>query len=132
MSSKKLRFPGRSKSVYFGGMLLAGVGVLLLLAEILAVAQNPSVFTEPEAGSRSLLFGGLLSVGLVLAGFTAMTANAQSVSVVSFRLDPKLEKDDRRLAGVDDAEVSSTFCCRSCHAMNAENAKFCNQCGSRF
>ena len=132
MKIKKLRFLCGSRFVYSVGVLLAGVGVLLFLVEILAVVQNPAVFSESGTGGRSLLMGALAGVGLVLVGFTAMTACARSVSVVGFGLEPKLNQDEQRMSSVVDVRTPSNLHCESCSAVNAENAKFCNQCGTRY
>ena len=107
MKSKKMRLLQGSKLVYFSGMLLAGVGVSLFLAEILTIVQNPAVLTESETGGRSLVVVASVGVGLVLLGFTGMAASAQSVSMVGFGLEPKLGQDDKMQPSFDDRRTRS-------------------------
>lgn len=143
------------KALYYAGMVVGVLGVLLFASNFLVVAAG---FGGPGAmvgdGGRIMLraFGGmaLLVIG---RGMTAVAARGLAGS--GLVLDPgRARRDmepwsrmgggmvqdaldevptvgravDRLASGADPAEVVRVRC-RSCRALNDEHDKFCGQCG---
>ncbi|QEL15284.1 hypothetical protein [Limnoglobus roseus] len=145
--------PPDRQAMYYGGMVLSGLGLLLFLSNFCVIASLadrghvsvPSVSSGPS-------FGGFFARGLggmlLMAAGRGLTAVGQSgwagAGVV---LNPQQARKDlepmNRAAGgllndvleevdalkASPAEPTVKVRCRACRALNDEAAKFCDQCG---
>lgn len=143
------------KVLYYGGMVLTGIGFVLFISTFFTViggmgrahmglgfgfGSGPSVMLRPVIGMI-----------LMIAGSAMRTVGARGLAGSGLVLSPQKAREDlapwARMAGglVDDAlsEVESLqdqktpaseqvvvkVRCRECGTLNRETAKFCNECG---
>jgi hypothetical protein len=153
MATPQRQIPPERKALYYGGMALAGIGLLLFLSTFVTFMLNFGNFNDFEGQARS---EGLRAIGgmvLVVIGACLMSVGAKGLAGSGVILDPEKGRKDlepwSRLGGgvVQDAlsevdivkklegrletpEPQVRIRCGKCHALNDEAAKFCNQCGS--
>ncbi|HSK68707.1 MAG TPA: zinc ribbon domain-containing protein [Candidatus Limnocylindria bacterium] len=137
------------KTLYYGGMALMGIGFLLFISVFFTGFSrmgNPMSFIQgPGFMSRGVVGFVMIAAGAVLRGIGARgTAGSGLV------LDPEKAREDlspytsalggmardamdsfrgQGGAGEKPGEQRVMVRCRSCRALNAEDAKFCSQCG---
>jgi RNA polymerase subunit RPABC4/transcription elongation factor Spt4 len=153
MDMPKRQIPPERKTLYYGGMALIGIGLLLFLSTFVTFMANFGNFDNFEGRAQSegfRAFGGML---LMMIGGFLMNVGAKGWAGSGVVLDPEKARKDvepwSRLGGgvvqdalsevevvkkiqdrLDSPEPQVKVRCQKCHALNDETAKFCNQCGS--
>jgi hypothetical protein len=153
MSDPKRQISPERKTVYYVGMALVGIGLLLFLSVFVTFMANFGNFDNFEGRARSEGFRAFGGVILMMIGGFLMNVGAKGLSGSGVVLDPEKAREDvepwSRMAGgmVDDAiseiELAKKLGergdspspeikvrCRKCQALNDESAKFCNQCAA--
>jgi RNA polymerase subunit RPABC4/transcription elongation factor Spt4 len=153
MKTPNTQVPPERQALYYAGMALTGVGILLFLSVFVTGISNFGNFDNFESrtkseGSRAI--GGLV---LMMIGGFMRNVGAKGWAGSGVVLDPEQARQDvepwSRMSGgvVQDAlsevEVVKKIenrldspgpqikvRCRNCQTLNDETAKFCNQCGS--
>ncbi len=141
------------KSLYYWGMALTGIGLLMFLSTFVTFMANFGNFDHFESRARSegfRSFGGMI---LMMIGGFMMNVAKMGLAGSGILLDPEKARTDvepwSRLQGgvIQDAlsEVDVVkkledawnhpkpqikVRCGKCQALNDEAAKFCNQCGA--
>ncbi len=150
--------PGR-KTVYYVGMALSIVGLLMFLSTFVSGLAHFGDFHHFAEHTRSMglrAFGGII---LLMIGGVVMRIGAQGAFGAGMLLDPEragreLEPWARMSGRLNDAAFSEMSTvretigdalggrrepepapeikirCRSCQALNDEQARFCDQCGA--
>ena len=138
------------KLLYYGGMALMATGLLLFLSVFLSAASvmnSPVSFGEAPGFMTRGVFGFILVfIGAVLRG-----VGARGLAGSGVVLDPERAREDlapftgalggmardavesfREAGGYNGkAEAPQVMVrCRSCKALNREDAKYCDQCGA--
>lgn len=155
MQAPRRQIPPDRKALYYGGLALSVVGLLLFLSVFVSAATNFGNFDNFPGQVQSSMFRALGGMALVVAGGVMRSVGARGWAGSGVVLDPELARKDiepwSRMGGgvVDDAlsEVGVVKAvqdrlavpapapavkvrCRACQALNDEAAKFCNQCGA--
>lgn len=153
MSDPKRQISPERKALYYGGMGLIGVGLLLFLSVFFTSAANFGNFDNFEGRVRSEMFRSIGGIILMAIGSFLMKVGAKGWAGAGVLLDPRQAREDvepwSRMHGgmVDDAlsevelarRLGERFDsppheikvrCRKCQALNGEEAKFCNQCAA--
>jgi RNA polymerase subunit RPABC4/transcription elongation factor Spt4 len=153
MDTPKKQIPPERKALYYGGMALIGIGLLLFLSTFFTFMANFGNFDNFEGraqseGARAL--GGM--VLMVIGGFM-MNVGARGWAGSGVVLDPEQARKDvepwSRMGGgivqdalsevevvkklenrLDSPEPQIKARCQKCQTLNDETAKFCNQCGA--
>jgi hypothetical protein len=138
------------KALYYAGMALAVVGVLLFVSVFFTGIANFGNFDDFQGRARSEGFRAIGGMALIVIGGILMNVGARGLAGSGVVLDPERGRRDvepwSRMAGgvLDDAlsEVDAVkkfgdpapppvkVRCPKCRALNDEAAKFCNQCGA--
>jgi hypothetical protein len=145
------------KALYYTGMSLAGLGMLLFLSVFVTGCMNFGNFENFEGRSRSSMARGFGGMALMIVGSFLMNLGRHGAAGSGLLLDPQKSRKDlepwNRAAGgmtsdaldeidlakklgtkLDDPDAPPPLPvvkvrCRACNALNDEAAKFCNQCG---
>lgn len=153
MKTPRKQIPPERQALYYGGMALMGLGLLLFLSTFVLFAANFGNFENFEGNARSqmcLSFGGM---ALMAGGSFLMNIGVKGWAGSGVVLDPEKAREDvepwtRMVGGVADDALSEVELakklgehlapqpplvkvrCRHCQALNDESAKFCNQCAA--
>jgi hypothetical protein len=153
MDTPKKQIPSDRKALYYGGMAVAGVGLLLFLSTFVTFMANFGNFDNFEARARSEGFRAFGGMALMMVGGFMMNVGAKGLAGSGIVLDPEQARKDiepwSRMGGgvvqdalsevdvvkkiedrLDPPEPQVKVRCRNCQALNDETARFCNQCGS--
>lgn len=153
MDKPQKQIPPERKSLYYLGMILSGVGLLLFLSTFVTFMANFGNFDNFEARARSEGFRALGGMILLMIGGFLMNVGAKGWAGSGIVLDPEKGRKDMepwsRMGGgmVQDAlsevevvkKIGDRFeapkpqvkvRCQKCQTLNDETAKFCNQCGA--
>lgn len=116
MDTQRRQIPPGRKGLYYLGMALAGVGVLLFLSTFVSAIMHFGDFTDFEKRAKSAgvrAFGGIVMVGL---GSALMTIGARGAAGSGVILDPQQARKDvepwSRMAGgtlkdaLDEADIN--------------------------
>ena len=148
------------KTVYYIGMAIAGLGLLLFASTFLSFAllfanfgnvDNDSVSTAARTigGMTIRAFGGMALI--VIGGITCLIG-ARGLAGSGVVLDPEQAQEDlepySRMAGgmlkdvLDEADINIgdgagperviMIRCPSCDKLNEEDSKFCQECGEEI
>ncbi|GHT45720.1 hypothetical protein FACS189454_05670 [Planctomycetales bacterium] len=144
--------PGR-KLVYYSGMALMGVGILMFLSTFLTFAMHQP-FTEPPS-----ILGAIFGVVLVGIGQVLMVIGRVGLAGSGIILDPERARDEQEpfsrmkggmiRDGLDEAGLLDDdglklghsaspqqpvvmIRCRGCGKLNEEYSKFCQECGEKL
>ena len=150
---------GRTVLFYLGTILMASGIVLFLLTFFGVVSEVNQGFGPGPGFGPPHGFGqgpnmpiGAVGVVRIIAGSWIRTIGAQGLAGAGVVLDPQQSRQDlepySRMAGgmlkdaLEEAEVSGVASpppepvimvrCQHCGKLNAEDAKFCQECGRRF
>lgn len=150
MNAPNKQIPPERRALYYGGMIMIGVGLLLFLSTFVTFQANFGNFENFEGRARSEMsraFGGII---LIMIGGFLMNIGAKGWSGSGVILDPEQARKDvepwSRMGGgvVQDALSEMDVVkkiedrleapqikirCKNCQTLNDEKAKFCNQCG---
>lgn len=145
------------RAVYYGGMAVIAMGGLLFLSNFFILpssfSSNPFAdpFADPLADMRGMMARGIGGMVLMAIGAFMMNVGLKGPAGSGLVLDPEKAREDlspwARAAGglvkdaleeVRDSAPESSLelqtvvkvRCPSCRALNDEDAKFCDQCGS--
>jgi hypothetical protein len=147
------QIPPERQAVYYLGMVLVGIGLVLFISVFFTGAANFGNFENFEGRARSEGLRAITGIVLTMIGGGLMTVGSKGLAGSGLVLDPRKARKDvepwSRMAGgaVQDAlsEVDVVkkaeerleppapqvkVRCRRCHALNDESARFCNQCGA--
>lgn len=139
--------------LYYAGMALTGVGLLLFISVFFTAAANFGNFDDFKGRTRSEMSRAITGMALVFVGGFMMKIGAAGLAGAGVVLDPEKARKDvepwsRMQGGVvqdalseveivqkivdrlDSPEPQVKVRCRNCQTLNDETAKFCNQCGS--
>lgn len=134
------------KMLYYAGMIVTGIGVVLFMSTFFTF-MNPDRFLTGQMSMGGFMTRPLIGFVMIAVGNGMRTIAARGVAGSGLVLDPKKAREDlspwTTMAGgmLDDAlgetklgsgkEVIKVRC-RSCSALNDEDAKFCKDCGERM
>lgn len=150
---RKPQISPERKAVYYGGMGVMALGGLLFLSNFFIVpsAFLSGSFFDPFASMQGMMARGVGGMVLLAIGSFMMRVGARGAAGAGLVLDPEKAREDlspwARTAGglVKDAleEVRASDSqsspepqavvkvrCPKCRALNDEDARFCDQCGS--
>lgn len=160
MNIPRRDIPPERKAMYYGGMALSGVGLVLFLSVFVTFFINFGNFDNFEGQARSSGFRAFGGIILLMAGGFLMNIGRRGWSGSGVLLDPqqarkdvapwsrmsggvtqdalseieivkKLEKHlDQPEEGKSPPEQQIFVRCQQCRALNDETAKFCDQCGT--
>ena len=138
------------KILYYAGMAVTGIGLVLFFSTFFAF-MNPERFMTGDSSMGSVMtrpFIGFIMIGI--GNFMRVVA-ARGVAGSGLVLDPKKAREDlgpwSTMAGgmiddaLDETRIGSNkdvikevikVRCRSCSALNDEDAKFCKDCGDKM
>jgi hypothetical protein len=140
------------KTVYYGGMVISGIGLLVFLSNFLVIfSDNGPGFGDAKGFAARIVVG----MVMLMAGGAISRAGARGLAGSGIILDPKRARSEvepwTRMAGgmmndaLDEvdavkqlgqsqapAEALVKIRCRSCQSLNEEHSKFCNQCGAQL
>ena len=152
MTIPKRQVSSDRRLLYYTGLALSAVGILLFLSTFVTFLANFGNFDNFEARARSggfRAFGGIACI--MLGGFLARVA-VRGLAGSGMILDPEKAREDvepwsRMAGGVARDALSETGLvdgrnehgtrepqikvrCQKCSSLNDEDAKFCKQCAS--
>lgn len=135
------------KGIYYVGMALAGLGLLLFLSTFVTFIAHFGDFSNFDANVRSDGFRAVFGMIFMIVGGILSGIGSRGLAGSGVVLDPEQAKEDlepySRMAGgmfkdaMDEAQVSLggkperiiMVKCRACGKLNNEDAKFCQECG---
>lgn len=152
MNQPRRQLSRNRRLIYYAGMMLCVIGVLLFLSTFVTFLANFGNFNNFDAQVRSggyRAFGGMV---LIVFGGVLINLGARGWAATGVILDPEQARIDiepwSRMAGgiVQDAlsetglghaddkheasEPAVKIRCQKCQALNNEDAHFCSQCGA--
>jgi hypothetical protein len=153
MDKRKKQISPERKGIYYTGMILSGIGLLMFLSTFVTFLANFGDFSNFEARAKSAGFRAFGGMALIMIGGVLAKIGSHGLAGTGIVLDPEKARQDvepwSRMSGgiVQDAlsEVDLVnkledrlegpdhvvkVRCRECKSLNDETAKFCNQCGS--
>lgn len=145
---KRTTISKNRKLVYYLGMGLSGIGLVLFLSVFVSIASRVSspAFDMPDGAP---MLRGIIGFILILIGQAVATVAKRGLAGSGVLLDPKKAREDlapyTHMAGGMVKDVVEGFRevegdekkappqvmlrCRSCETLNPEDAKYCKQCG---
>lgn len=152
MTVPRRTFSSNRKLLYYAGMAVSVMGILLFLSTFVTFLANFGNFNNFEARARSggyRAFGGMV---LIVVGGILTRVAARGWAGSGVVLDPEKARQDvepwsRMVGGMardalseagispssearEPHELSVKVRCQKCQALNDDGAKFCSQCGS--
>ena len=152
--------PPERTLLFYGGTVLMGIGILLFFSTFFGdvfgrndgFGPGPHFGPGPGFGSGPDMRYGFAGMICIIVGGFLRTIGAQGLAGAGVVLDPQQSRQDlepySRMAGgmlkdaLEEAEVSGVASpppepvimvrCQHCGKLNAEDAKFCQECGRRF
>lgn len=143
MSKKEIS--SERKNLYYAGMAVTGIGILLFLSTFLTFMNPESFFTSGNPGS--FMIRPFIGVLLIAAGSGMRTIAARGTAGSGLVLDPKKAREDlspwTSMAGgmlkdaLDETDLSTKkevikIRCKNCEELNDEDAKYCKNCGEEL
>ena len=153
MDTPQKQIPPERKALYYGGMALTGIGLLLFLSTFVTFMANFGNFDNFDAQARSEGFRAFGGMVLMMIGGFMMNVGAKGWAGSGIVLDPEKGRKDvepwSRMGGgmvqdalsevevvkkigdrLDAPDPQVKVRCQKCQSLNDETAKFCNQCGA--
>ena len=135
------------KALYYGGMAITGIGVLLFLSAFLSFMNPASMLMGSSPGS--FMMRPFIGIIMIAAGGFMRTVAVRGVAGSGMVLDPKKAREDlspwSSMAGgiikdaLDETDLVSEkekevikIRCTACSALNDEDATFCKKCGKKI
>lgn len=133
------------KALYYGGMIVMVLGVLLFLSNFFISPFAEIGFGRDPMGGMA--FRGIGGMVLIVVGSMMMKIGARGAAGSGLVLDPDQAREDLkpwaqtagglvkdaldevRPAGEAEPEPMVKVRCPHCRALNDEDAKYCKQCG---
>lgn len=144
------------KKLYYAGMGLAGLGLLLFLSTFVTFAMNFGNFDNFVGNARSDFLRAIIGMVMMIAGGGMMGMGRGGLAGSGLVLDPERAKQDlepfaRMSGGLTDAAFAEMptvreaiseigggplrevikVRCGACQALNDESDQFCGQCGAK-
>jgi RNA polymerase subunit RPABC4/transcription elongation factor Spt4 len=155
MTMPQKQIPSERKALYYGGMILTGIGLLLFLSTFVTHLVNFGNFDHFEDRVQGMGFRAFGGMVLMVVGGFMMNVGAKGWSGSGVVLDPEKARKDvepwSRMSGgvlsdalsevevvqkigdrLGSSEPQVKIRCQKCQALNEESAKFCNQCGANI
>jgi len=152
MNAPKRKIPPERQTLYYVGMGLTLLGVISFFSVFITSAMNFGNFQDFDGQVQSAAFRAVGGMILMMIGTACSNIAAKGLAGSGIVLDPEQARKDvepwsRMTGGVlqdalsevdvvnkvvdqlQPAEQQIKVRCRSCKALNDENAKFCDQCG---
>lgn len=144
------KISGERKSLYYIGMGITAIGVVLFLSVFYFVFMGitGNVGVEPDFGFMKNGFIGFILIG---AGNFIMNLGAKGAAGSGLLLDPEKAREDLNpytsaaggmlsdalkevdvLKKSDDEKALIRVRCRHCRELNEEDARFCKSCGKEI
>jgi hypothetical protein len=158
-NTKKVQISEERKMMYYGGMALVAIGLILFMSNFLLPftgGMDPFTGEESIGGMAFRSIGGMV---LIMIGNGLMAVGKKGAAGAGLILDPDQARKDvepwSKMAGgvindvaseIDLSEVLSKgkgttheqvkeiikIKCQNCSALNDEDAKFCKSCGAQM
>ncbi len=137
----KKTISAKRKTLYYLGMGMTGVGLLLFLSTFIQFMRPQDLF---GAGPGSMMTRPFIGILMIAGGQFLRHLGARGSAGSGLVLDPEKARDDlapwSKMAGgmvndaLDETELKKDkevirVRCRSCGTLNDEEARFCDQCG---
>ena len=116
----KIDLASRGTQLYYRGVGLSAVGVLLFLIGVLAL----SGLVDFGAGGLAMAIVSIAGAGAVMIGFAVMTAACCGLDLKACEWETAGARRE-----ISEAAAIVRVRCRSCRALNEESAAACDQCG---
>jgi hypothetical protein len=149
----RTQIPPERQALYYLGMALAGVGLVLFISVFFTGAANFGNFENFQERGRSEAFRAITGMVLMIVGGALMAIGSKGLAGSGLVLDPRKARKDvepwsRMAGGIVQDTLSEVDVikkaeerleppapqvkvrCRRCQALNDESARFCNQCGT--
>lgn len=138
------------KTVYYSGMVLMVIGGLLFFSVFITSALNFGHFDNFADNARASAFRSVIGMVLLIIGGFIRGIGARGLAGSGVVLDPEKAREElepySRMAGgmvkdvLDEANVNLggkpekivMIKCQDCGKLNAEDAKFCQECGKKM
>lgn len=158
MNKPRRNLSPERKAIYYLGSGMGLLGFILFISTFFSAASNFGDFTNFQERTRSMAFRSIAGMVLMIAGGFVAGVGARGLAGSGVVLDPEKAREDlepwNRMAGGMTNDVLSDVGlanaaekalnriggdetkdvvkvrCRSCQALNDEQAKFCDQCGA--
>ncbi len=142
---------GQRKALYYLGMTLTILGVLVFGSVFVSSAMHFGDFTDFEGRAKSAMFRAIAGMAMAGLGGLLMGLGARGAAGSGLVLDPDQARDDlepySRMVGgmakdaLDEAGITLggnspqrvvLLKCLNCGTLNPEEAKFCQECGTKL
>ena len=139
------------KAVYYVGLGLVILGVLLFASVFFSAATHFGDFSDSVARGRSMATRAFGGMALMIVGGILTAVGARGLAGSGVVLDPEKAREDlepySRMAGgmakdaLDEAGIAIggkapqqviMVKCQACGKLNQEDAKFCQECGKQI
>lgn len=137
--------PESRKAAYYLGMGLTLLGALIFGSVFVSFALHFGDFSVGPEFGKSMALRGFGGMAFIIIGQVISSIGARGAAGSGLTLDPRKAREDlepwSRMAGgilgdaLSETGIGKTDApvkvrCQKCRALNDENAKFCQQCGS--
>lgn len=141
------RISEERKATYYLGAALMVAGGLTFLSVFITGAMHFGDFSDFESRTKSSMFRAILGMVLVVVGGVIRAVGSRGLAGSGVVLDPERARSDvepySRMAGgmvkdaLDEADLGRARVaipavmvrCTACRKLNAEDSKFCQECG---
>lgn len=139
------------KKTYYIGMGMAAIGFLMFVSTFFIGPSSTHDFARFEAQAKAAGLFAISGILLIIAGFVVASVGARGLAGSGVVLDPEKAREELKpfseMAGgivkdaLDAAEIKPgvkspekvvMIKCQRCGKLNAEDSKFCSECGSKF
>ncbi|TQV76567.1 zinc ribbon domain-containing protein [Aliikangiella marina] len=135
------------KIIYYTGMLLIFIGIILFLSKFVFIFSNLSGETFKESDLNSSFIRAVIGILLIFIGSALRTMGKGGLAGSGFELNPEKERADlepfSRMKGgmlkdaLEEANIDLgnnrnrviMIRCTACKKLNEEDSKFCQECG---
>lgn len=134
------------KMLYYAGMIVTGIGIVLFFSTFFSF-MNPERIFMGETSIGSVVARPFIGIIMIAIGGFMRVVAARGVAGSGLVLDPKKAREDlspwSTMAGgmindaLEETNIGTTkevikVRCRSCSALNDEDAKYCKDCGEKM
>lgn len=147
------QIPAERKALYYTGMALSAIGFVMFLSTFVMLISSAGNFAHDFSRGPSQFMAAFVGIILIIIGKVMMHVGSQGLAGAGIVLDPEQARRDvepwSRMGGgmlndalseVDTLQILNApqdeppavikIRCQHCRALNDEQAKFCDQCGS--
>ena len=153
MNVPQKQIPPQRQSLYYAGMAVSVIGLLLFLSTFVTFIANFGNFDNFVGQAQSSAMRAFGGMAMLMAGGVMMGIGARGLAGSGLVLDPEKARKDvepwNRMAGGMTQDALSEIelvkklegrlgaqptevkvRCKACQALNDESAKYCSQCGA--